>query len=72
MLPNAVRAGLFCALAGCLLLTQGCGVLCYSNQCRTIYDPDCRACYGIPYEGRCTCRDEIRDRINQVSDIFLP
>ncbi|MGE5192557.1 MAG: hypothetical protein ACM3U2_08645 [Deltaproteobacteria bacterium] len=74
MLRNAVRAGLLSVAAGCILLAAGCNGTCFysGRRCPTIYDPCCRSCCGLQYEGCCTCRDDLRDRVNQVSDIFLP
>jgi hypothetical protein len=50
-----------------------CGTCCYSNKVHTIYDPCCRSCFGVPYSGgACTCMDDVKDRVNQISDIVLP
>ncbi|HLJ11231.1 MAG TPA: hypothetical protein VKU82_08580 [Planctomycetaceae bacterium] len=75
MLRSAVRAGSRCLVAASLMLLSGCAGVCWScgnGGCHTIFDHPAPACYGLKYEGRCTCRDDIRDRINQVSDILLP
>jgi len=74
MLRNGVRPVLLIVAAACLVQLGGCcGTLFWSGKrCPTIYDPCCRSCCGLQYEECCTCRDDIRDRINQVSDIFSP
>ena len=72
MLPNAVRAGKLCVVAGCLLLCSGCwGLGICGGACRVYSHPD-PACYGLRYEGCCTYQDDLRDGVNQVTDILLP
>ena len=72
MLRNAVRHGGLCLVAGSLLSVTGCCGVRHSTPCPTIYNPCTRACYGLEYSGGgCTCEDDVKDRINQVSDIFL-
>ena len=70
MLPNAVRFGWLCLVAGCLLLLSGCCGVC--GGCGQIYTHPAPACYGLRYEGCCTYKDDLRDRVNQVTDIVLP
>ena len=82
MLPKAVRAGLLCLIVGLLLSLSGCccscvcGIFgtCGKANCNSLSYPPCppRACYGLHYCGECTCSDDVKDRINQVSDIYLP
>ena len=69
-MPNAVRVGWLCVVAGCLLLLSGCCGVC--GGCGQIYTHPAPACYGLRYEGCCTNRDDIRDRVNQVTDILMP
>lgn len=74
MLRNAVRTGVLCLAASCLVQMAGCqGTLFYSGRkCPTVYDPCKRSCCGLQYEECCTCRDDFRDLGNQLSDIFSP
>ena len=74
MLRNVVRAGIVCLAAACLVPGAGCCGTCFysGRQCRTVYDPCCRSCCGLQYEECCTCRDDLRDRANQITDIILP
>lgn len=80
MWPNAVRIAFYCLIAGGLLLSAGgcgtCGI--FGNCGRSRYNSTCyppcppRACYGLTYCGNCSSTDDVKDRLNQVSDIFLP
>jgi len=57
----------------CSGYTGCCGICWYSNHLHTLYDPCCKSCYGIAYSGgQCTCMDDVKDRVNQISDILLP
>ena len=53
-------------LSGCC----GCGGCC-SGVCQVYQHPE-PSCCGLHYAGSCTCKDDCRDRINQLTDIFLP
>ena len=70
MLPNAVRVGWLCVVTACLLLLSGCCGLGGAG-CKVYTHPD-PSCCGLRYEGCCTYRDDLRDRVNQVTDIILP
>ena len=74
MLRNAVRKVFVCLAALSLLPIAGCCGTCWysGRQCRTICDPCPRSCCGLQYEECCTCRDDVRDRVNQMTDILLP
>ena len=71
MMSKIVRAARLCVVAGSLAMLSGCCGTCWSNICKVYEHPD-PACYGLHYEGCCTCRDDVRDRVNQLTDIFLP
>ncbi|MBS0261000.1 MAG: hypothetical protein JSS02_03515 [Planctomycetes bacterium] len=51
------------------LLTGCCSNYC--DRCR-IYEHPAPSCVGLHYEGCCTCKDDCRDRVNQITDILLP
>jgi hypothetical protein len=70
MLPNAVRLGWLSVVAASLILLSGCCGAC-GGRCQVYTHPD-PSCCGLRYEGCCTCKDDLRDRANQLTDILLP
>jgi hypothetical protein len=71
MMSKIIRIAMLCLVAVSLAMLSGCCGTCWGNQC-TVYQHPCPACYGLHYSGSCTCTDDCRDRINQLTDIFLP
>jgi hypothetical protein len=70
MMSRISRAAMLCVVAGLLALLSGCcGTFC--TTCRVYQHPE-PSCCGLHYAGCCTCTDDIRDRINQLTDIVLP
>jgi len=67
---NAARiAGLSFLAAPLIALSGCCGVM---GGCGIVYNHPGPSCIGLHYEGCCTYRDELRDRVNQLTDILIP
>lgn len=67
---KTVRAGLLGLAGSCLLLLSGCcGPCCGIHK---VYQHPEPSCVGLHYQECCTCSDDVRDRINQLSDMLLP
>ena len=64
---NAVRSVLAVAISCWVTLASGCCCCHRQPPC----EPCALSCYGLHYEP-CDCNNEIRDRLNQWSDIVLP
>ena len=70
MLSKIARTAVLCAAATCLIWTSGCCGVC-GGVCETYQHP-CPSRVGLRYAGCCTCKDDCRDRVNQITDIFSP
>jgi hypothetical protein len=70
MMPKVARTAIFSLFGSCLLLASGCCGIS-GGVCQVYQHPE-PSCVGLRYEGCCTCKDDCRDRINQLTDILLP
>ncbi|MBI3862125.1 MAG: hypothetical protein HY290_09545 [Planctomycetia bacterium] len=70
MMPKPIRAALLCLATVSLGFLSGCCGCC-CNVCKTYEHPE-PSCVGLRYAGCCTCKDDCRDRVNQLTDILLP
>ena len=70
MKSKIVRAAMLGLVAGCLGIFSGCCGSC-CGVCKVYEHPE-PSCVGLHYQGCCTCKDDCRDRVNQLTDIFLP
>ena len=70
MISKISRTAMLLIVAGLLNFLSGC-CSTYCDKCR-IYEHPAPSCVGLHYEGCCTCKDECRDRVNQITDIFMP
>lgn len=71
MISQFARAGMLCLVAACLVVLSGCCCGSCCGVCKVYQHPE-PSCVGLHYEGCCTCKDDCRDRVNQLTDIFLP
>jgi hypothetical protein len=70
MISKIVRAAMLCAVTACLAMASGCCGIC-GGACQVYQHPN-PSCVGMRYLGCCTCEDDCRDTVNQITDILLP
>jgi hypothetical protein len=70
MISRIVRVAVLSLVAISAVGLSGC-CCCCRDVCRVYEHPE-PSCVGLHYAGCCTCKDDCRDRVNQLTDIFLP